>query len=736
MPLTRTARLMVVLIAALLAVGCGRGNGTTRLDQPQPGQPYRQASLALELIEPATLASGSIELRTVEGAGTLRVEIVANGVSDLDALYFELGYDAQSLSPVRVEVSDSFATRDAHLALSILDQPGRLVHGQTVLRPQTAAGFSGSGVLSTIHFERRPMLKRQTASISPQNDGARTTIEIKDSKTLSWRYFNPGDYDQNGEVNIGDLTPIAVLFGEQATGGFGPNTIEHVVDGDGNGLINITDLTPIGANFGNLVLKYLVFESESLTPYPSSNAAPSTIPPIAIIEMSDAFGDRISDRLRLEFAPDPLRIRHYWVRPTDTHSEGTPSVSIRPPLQWAHTLDGGNDGGDIFGELAVADGAVYAAGASAGDVLLAKFNEAGGLIWARRSDLAGNEGASSISMDGSGGIYIAGTSDNAMLVQRWSEEGELEWSKRYLVGNLGGFHDLSTIRVADDKLFFLGTTTAITNTSRSLVTTCTDLEGTIIWQNYWGAAGGNAFAKDLAVIRSDGVVTGVAVIGSTNLYNAGDIAYLEYSELGTLNVQRTLGTGENEIAENIIRNNSANETYFLGRRTVAGDDDVLFGTLSNGASNQLSRWSMPDVNGGNEFLTDGTGGFFIAGLTLGVTTDFNAFLQHLTSAGPVNDGKFWQTPVDGFNCFFGMVSASWGGIIACGNTAQVGGSFSALTAGPVESIELQWTTRADSQSSPTFITEEVPSFVINIDDSALDEETGDLDALIVSTELP
>ena len=38
---------------------------------------------------------------------------------------------------------------------------------------------------------------------------------------LSWYFTSPGDYDQNGEVNIGDLTPLAVHYLEVSPGGAG-----------------------------------------------------------------------------------------------------------------------------------------------------------------------------------------------------------------------------------------------------------------------------------------------------------------------------------------------------------------------------------------------------------------------------------------------------------------------------------------------------------------------------------
>jgi hypothetical protein len=69
--------------------------------------------------------------------------------------------------------------------------------------------------------------------------------------TLRWRYYNPGDYDQNGEVNQGDLVALVQHLGEKAEGGsmFAPHTIQSVVDGDGNGEINLADLTVMGQHY-------------------------------------------------------------------------------------------------------------------------------------------------------------------------------------------------------------------------------------------------------------------------------------------------------------------------------------------------------------------------------------------------------------------------------------------------------------------------------------------------------
>lgn len=74
--------------------------------------------------------------------------------------------------------------------------------------------------------------------------------------TLSWTYRHQGDYDQNGEVNVSDLSPIGLYF-LQNSGGAGWQ-MARVADGDSNGEVNVADLTPLGQNFGSLVTGYRI----------------------------------------------------------------------------------------------------------------------------------------------------------------------------------------------------------------------------------------------------------------------------------------------------------------------------------------------------------------------------------------------------------------------------------------------------------------------------------------------
>ncbi|MDQ3024221.1 MAG: hypothetical protein M3R04_07565, partial [bacterium] len=64
--------------------------------------------------------------------------------------------------------------------------------------------------------------------------------------TAQWIYRNVGDYDQNSQVNISDLSALGANLGGTAA----------AVDGDSNGLVTIADITPLGSHLLNTVDQY------------------------------------------------------------------------------------------------------------------------------------------------------------------------------------------------------------------------------------------------------------------------------------------------------------------------------------------------------------------------------------------------------------------------------------------------------------------------------------------------
>ena len=145
-----------------------------------------------------------------------------------------------------------------------------------------------------------------------------------DGGALSWEYYCTGDYDQNSEVNIADLTPLGQNIG--AVGPFDPSSQLSVIDGDSNGELNIADVTAIGQNYLNSVTGYNIYASDSLSDYPvdaaDGNGGATQLGTVAFSAGQAAAGQRTQFSFTMS---SPQLGTYLWVRPTDGTSEGTPS---------------------------------------------------------------------------------------------------------------------------------------------------------------------------------------------------------------------------------------------------------------------------------------------------------------------------------------------------------------------------------------------------------------------------
>ena len=74
--------------------------------------------------------------------------------------------------------------------------------------------------------------------------------------SLRWNYVLPADYDQNGEVNIADITPIGLHLRKTSAS---PDWEQaRLADGDANAEVNLADITPLAVNFHNTVDGYFL----------------------------------------------------------------------------------------------------------------------------------------------------------------------------------------------------------------------------------------------------------------------------------------------------------------------------------------------------------------------------------------------------------------------------------------------------------------------------------------------
>ena len=319
-------------LLTLLTAGCGGQAVNPELDSsPSASENHQSSGFSLNVWSESYLGDSSADfsLRTTETTDGVKVSIEATDASDLKALYFDLAYDPAAYSPVEAVATGTLAGENELLELAVLDRRGVVYHGQVLIQPQHSAGFSGTSVLATVTFEKGSAPTQRSLSAAPISDRSRAELVFEsDSGELVWEYASQGDYDQNSETNIADLTPLGVHF--RKDGPFDVHSVEWVVDGDGNGEINVSDITPIGINFQRRVSSYNIYISGSEDSYPDSNAAASSLASLAALDYQAFEGNRGTERIRFRYTfTEELEDQFCWVRPADAGQEGTPSELIQ-----------------------------------------------------------------------------------------------------------------------------------------------------------------------------------------------------------------------------------------------------------------------------------------------------------------------------------------------------------------------------------------------------------------------
>jgi hypothetical protein len=330
-------RVALVLILALALCSCGDDS----IRNPAKTVPSQASSPAwLKVLDESIFDSGDFSLIIDENPDWISVTVVGKSVSHLKALYLELNYDLVRLRFQESIGSPCLADLGQVLELSFARSEGILQHGQVLANWPLHDGFSGDGVLATYRFAvRAPGTKADSSKricVVPASDKAAHWLNLN-AKTSSffWYYVNPGDYDQNGEVGISDLTPLGANF--NAEGPFDVSSARIVIDGDGNQIINISDITPIGANFGNHIGSFAIYCSDDDADYPSSNSGANG-PGAQLIgtrQFASGSGGGTSRRHWELTMEHPLLSKCYWLRPVSQGTEGTSSQLVtKSNPQW------------------------------------------------------------------------------------------------------------------------------------------------------------------------------------------------------------------------------------------------------------------------------------------------------------------------------------------------------------------------------------------------------------------
>lgn len=319
-------KLWLVITTSLLLVSCGGGNVSQDFE-PLSTEP-REFSMRILDESYFNNSSAQFRLDIVEETDSIVASIHVDDAQDLRAAYVELTYDPRFYSPRDVTADGMLAQPDQLISLSVTQLPGIVGYGEVLINPDESQGYNGSGLLASVEFTRSPFTASRSAKDAPDDNLSRTTLEFLDATSTFWYYYSTGDYDQNGETNIADLTPLGRHFGE--IGPFDESSVQSVIDYDSNEVINISDITGIGIGYGSTVSQYSFYESiNHETDYPSTNAEIPKLDPIDNVPFGSHTGDKSLDRLSFNLNLDEtLPGAGYWVRPADGDGDGTPSNKV------------------------------------------------------------------------------------------------------------------------------------------------------------------------------------------------------------------------------------------------------------------------------------------------------------------------------------------------------------------------------------------------------------------------
>jgi hypothetical protein len=255
--------------------------------------------------------------------GFLCTVYAAEGYSSGDEVFLAATYNPASFHSFAVKTGPS--ADDDTLGLAAEAEPGKIVAG-LVNTPQATAPAVENGA-AICSFMLIPGEGEKAASTVAHNGMARArnlslAQNSEENWVLAWDYTNPGDSDQDGEVGIRDLQPIAshYLF---AVSNNWDNPIRHI-DSDENGEINSADVVSIASNFNAQIWAYQIEMSETV------DGNYIVVGQLILGDQQPAAGETV----RFEYTFGAQYVEHAWYRvvpvvPNGTEIEmGTPSESI------------------------------------------------------------------------------------------------------------------------------------------------------------------------------------------------------------------------------------------------------------------------------------------------------------------------------------------------------------------------------------------------------------------------
>jgi hypothetical protein len=297
----------------------------------------------LQLNEAATFKytepAGTLRALTQDLGDSVAVHVVADDVVGLKGLFFELAFNRNSYRYTGFDGVEAMENADARLLLTpdpqfplapvLREGRGSLRYGQAMINADLIAGFSGSARLVTLHFAKEPGIYAALNPLPPMSLVHRPKPTFN-GDLLSWRYANPGDYNQNGRVGVEDLNPLGRYFyrlNDIIGQPFPETTKWFLIDVTKDGFIDLFDRAAIFENLDRQVSAYRVYASNNEQDYPDNGDLVETL----LITQGSGWdgpepqGD-IEAPLLFQFNTVGVNKRYFWVKPVAENVEGAAST--------------------------------------------------------------------------------------------------------------------------------------------------------------------------------------------------------------------------------------------------------------------------------------------------------------------------------------------------------------------------------------------------------------------------
>lgn len=303
-------------------------------------------------------------------------------------------------------------------------------------------------------------------------------------------------------------------------------------------------------------------------------------------------------------------------------------VHAQPAIEWGSRYNSPPDMADEARDIAVdALGNVYVTGSGFNnsgnlDAITIKYDAGGNQLWIRNFDrgMGNNDFAEAIALDAAGNVYITGTSTGAtssgdVLTAKYDNAGTLQWAMFYN-DPYNNMDEGRAIAVdANGNVFVCGYSSDSTYVFDAL-TLCYNASGTLLWDAvYNGVPYGSNELLGLVIDASSNVyVTGNSETQPMNF----DVLTIKYNSAGVQQWVRTYDnpTGGGDFGKAITLDPSGN--VLVGAQSgVSGNwFDYLVLKYSNSGSLQ---WNAGYNNGPNRYedlwaiCTDNAGYVYITG---------------------------------------------------------------------------------------------------------------------------